>query len=235
MDELGGAKIFSKLDIRAVYYQIRLKHEDIHKTAFWTHQGHYEFLVMPFGLTNAPSTFQAIMNMILQHFLRKCVGVFFDDILIYSPDLITHLKHLRLVFQTLKFHQFLVKKSKCAFGQNSMEYLGHVVSTKYVHMDKNKVKAMIGWPQPQNIKELRGFLGLTSYYMRFVCAYASIAAPLTNLLKKDNFQWDKEAQQAFDQLKYVISSASVLILPNFNEDFILETDVSNCGVGVVLM
>ena len=157
MDELGGAHVFSKIDLRAGYHQIRVKPSDTHKTTLRTHQGHYEFLVMPFGLTNAPSTFQASTNMILSPFLRKFVAVFFDDILIYSKTILDHYLHLRQALQTLRDNRFLVKKSKCSFGQQLVEYLGHIVSTAGVSMDTQKVQAMLDCPVPMNVKELRGF------------------------------------------------------------------------------
>ena len=133
--------------------------------------------------------------------MRKFVAVFFDDILIYSPNLAVHLGHLQAVLQTLRDNQFLVKKIKCAFGQSSVEHLGHVVSVDGVHMDRNKVQAVLDWPQPKNVKELRGFSGLTGYYRRFVRAYAFLATPLIDLLKTEAFEWSIEAQQAFEQLK----------------------------------
>ena len=153
----------------------------------------------------------------------------------YSSTLAEHLDHLRLVLQVLKDNQFFVKRSKCAFRQKEVEYLGHIVSAEGVHMDQNKVKAMVEWPQPKNIKELRGFLGLTGYYRRFVRSYASIAAPSTELLKKDAFHWTIATQEAFTKLKVAMSSASVLALPNFNKDFVLETDASDYGVGALLI
>ncbi|XP_061370333.1 uncharacterized protein LOC133313043 [Gastrolobium bilobum] len=235
MDELGGSQIFSKLDLRAGYHQLRVHPADIQKTAFRTHQGHYEFLVMPFGLTNAPATFQATMNLLLQPFLRKFVAVFFDDILIYSSSLEQHLEHLKLVLTCLKENQFLVKRSKCAFAQTEVEYLGHVVSRQGVSMDSNKIQAMVDWPPPKNIKQLRGFLGLIGYYRRFVCNYASIAAPLTDLLKTDSFVWSNKAHTAFISLKTAMTSAPVLSLPNFSIEFIVESDASDLGVGVVLL
>jgi hypothetical protein len=154
--------------LRAGYHQIRVHPRDTYKTAFRTHDGHFEFLVMPFGLTNAPSTFQATMNQLFSQFLRRFVIVFFDDILIYSASLDDHLQHLELVLNCLLANSFYVKLSKCLFCQESVEYLGHIVSSQGVHADPSKLEAMVKWPIPTTVKHLRGFLGLTGYYRRFI-------------------------------------------------------------------
>ncbi|MCH85336.1 enzymatic polyprotein, partial [Trifolium medium] len=221
------------MDLRAGYHQIRMAQGDIHKTAFRTHQGHYEFLVMPFGLCNAPSTFQATMNLIFAPFLLRFVIVFFDDILVYSSTLESHLQHLTTVLQCLKDNDFCLKCSKCMFAQTSIDYLGHIVSAEGVGPDPSKISAMVEWPVPRNVKQLWGFLGITGFYRKFFKLYSSIAAPLTMLLKREAFLWNEQAQAAFDTLKQAMSTAPVLGLPNFAEPFILETDASGSGMKAV--
>lgn len=235
LDELAGAQTFTKLDMRSGYHQVRMLPEDEYKTAFKTHQGHYQFKVMPFGLTNAPATFQCVMNQILQSFLRKFVLVFLDDILIYSPTIVEHLHHLDLVLATLRKNQLYLKESKCTFAKDSLEYLGHIISTKGVSTDPSKVEAMLHWPTPTSFTELRAFLGLIGYYRKFVKHYGHLTKPLTALLRLKQFSWSFIAQSAFDTVKITMIKTPVLALPNFQETFTVETYACQDGIGAVLI
>lgn len=174
------------------------------------------------------------MNRIFEPYLRKFVLVFFDDILIYSSSLKQYLKHLRTTFKILRFNRLYLKRSKCAFAQTQIEYLGHVIPKEGVGTNPKKIKAITAWPKPTNIRALRGFLGLTRYYRKFVKNYDLINKPLIDQLKKEGFKWGQKANEAFEQLKRAMSKVSVLGLSDFTKPFTLEMDASGVKVGVVL-
>lgn len=213
IDELSGAKKKStKLNLRYGYHQIGMGEKDIHKTAFITHFGHFEYLVMPFGLANAPGTFQALMNGVFSPFLRKHTLVFFVDILVFSETLEEHLQHLEKVLSVLQKEQLCVKLSKCQFAVSQVEYLGHIISGEGVSTDPNKVPAVAEWPTPTTVTQLRGFLGLCGYYRRFVKDFGLIARPLHDALKKDSFVWTQPQEIAFKSSQtspYYSSSPSI--------------------------
>jgi hypothetical protein len=235
MDELHRVVFFTKIDLRSGYHQIRIKEKDIEKIVFWCHFGHFEFLVMPFGLTNAPTTFQSYMNHIFRAQLRKYLLVFFDDILIYSKTWDEHLTHLGEILDIMQAQSLYAKESKCEFGMRELLYLGHIINGQGVQVHQEKISAILDWPMPKNLMELRGFFGLCSYYKRFVKGFSQLGAPLTDLTKKGAFHWTEESQQTFDKMKEVMSICPVLALPDFSQPFVLECDASRVGIGVVLM
>ncbi|KAL5704998.1 hypothetical protein ACHQM5_023350 [Ranunculus cassubicifolius] len=175
------------------------------------------------------------MNELFQAYLRKFLLIFFDDILIYSPSMDQHLQHLQLVFQILRQHQLYAKLSKCQFGQSRIEYLGHIISHNRVSADPHKIQGMQDWPQLRTIKGLRGFLGLTGFYRKFVRHYGILASPLTALLQKHKFCWTAEATQAFETLKQAMIKIPSLAILDFTQPFTIETDACDTGIGAVLL
>ena len=235
LDRLKGAKLFSKLDLRSGYNQVRVADGDIEKTAFGTRYGSYEFCVLPFGLTNAPATFMRLMNTIFESDLDKFVQVFLDDILIFSSDMNEHLRNLRAVLTTLRKHQLFAKLSKCEFGLSSVTYLGHVVSDDGIATDPEKVESVKKWPTPKNVHEVRQFLGLAGYYQRFIAGFADIAAPLSDLTRDDTpWAWGEPQNKALESLKKALSSAPVLMVPDPRKEFVVETDASGFAVGAIV-
>src|SRR4051812_47203636 len=236
MDQLVGASVFSKIDLRSGYHQIRVKEEDIQKTAFRTRYGHYEFLVMPFGVSNAPGVFMEYMNRIFHDPLDKFVVVFIDDILIYSKSPEEHEEHLRVVLQVLKEKQLYAKLSKCEFWLSEVSFLGHVISGNGIAVDPSKVDAVLQWEVPRSVTEIRSFLGLAGYYRRFIEGFSKLALPLTQLTCKGKaFIWDIVCERNFEELKRRLTSAPVLVLPDPEEPFVVYCDASHMGLGGVLM
>lgn len=237
LDQLHGAKLFSKLDLRSGYYQVRIAEADIHKTAMRTRYGSYEWLVMPFGLTNAPATFMHLTNSVLHDLLDQFVIVFLDDILIYSSDNPEeHDARLRQVLDRLRANKLYAKLSKCEFFKSEIGFLGHTVSANGLGPEQSKISAIHDWPAPTTVKELRSFLGLANYYRRFIEHFSHIAAPMTELLRKDqNYDWGPAQQQAFDTLKERLTTAPLLLLPDPNLPFHLNCDASDFAIGAVLM
>ncbi|KAI4372857.1 hypothetical protein MLD38_011041 [Melastoma candidum] len=235
LDELHGAQVFSKVDLRSGYHQIRMKEGDEWKTAFKTKYGLYEWLVMPFGLSNAPSTFMRLMTHVLRPFMGKFVVVYFDDILVYSRSNKEHINHLRAVFNTLREEKLHGNLKKCEFFQPSVIFLGFVVSAEGIKVDESKIEAIKEWPSPRSFHDVRSFHGLASFYRRFIQGFSSIAAPLTECLKGDKFEWTPVAQASFERLKECLSAAPVLALPDFAKMFEVECDASGVGIGGVLL
>ncbi|KAL0554363.1 hypothetical protein IC582_008282 [Cucumis melo] len=235
-DQLQGATVFSKIDLRSGYHQLRIKDEDVPKTAFRSRYGHYEFIVMSFGLTNAPTVFMDLMNRVFREFLDTFVIVFIDDILIYSKTEAEHEEHLRMVLQTLRDNKLYAKFSKCEFWLKQVSFLGHVVSKAGVSVDPAKIEAVTGWTRPSTVSEVRSFLGLAGYYRRFVKNFSRIATPLTQLTRRGApFVWSKACEDSFQNLKQKLVTAPVLTVPDGSGSFVIYSDASKKGLGCVLM
>jgi hypothetical protein len=235
-DQLHGAAVFSKIDLRSGYYQLRVRSDDVPKTAFRTRYGHFEFLVMPFGLTNAPAAFMDLMNRVFQPYLDQFVIVFIDDILVYSRSREEHAEHLRIVLQTLRDRQLFAKFDKCDFWMTKVHFLGHVISKEGIAVDPSKIDAVLRWERPRNATETRSFLGLAGYYRRFIEGFAKIASPLTKLTRKAvRFVWSSSCEDSFQELKKRLTTAPVLALPDSLGGFVVYSDASLIGLGCVLM
>ncbi|GKA05416.1 reverse transcriptase domain-containing protein [Tanacetum coccineum] len=235
-DQLQGACCFSKIDLRSGYHQLRVREEDIPKTAFRTRYGHFEFTVMPFGLTNAPAVFMDLMNRVCKPYLDKFVIVFIDDILIYSKSEEEHEAHLKTILDLLKEEKLYAKFSKCEFWLKEVQFLGHVVNRDGIHVDPSKVESVKNWKTPESPTEIRSFLGLAGYYRRFIENFSKIAKPLTLLTQKNKaYVWGDKQEEAFRILKEKLCNAPVLALPDGPNDFVVYCDASNQGFGCVLM
>nr|GFB98635.1 putative reverse transcriptase domain-containing protein [Tanacetum cinerariifolium] len=221
-DQLQGSRVYSKIDLRSGYHQLRVREEDIPKTAFRTRYGHYEFQVMPFGLTNAPAVFMDLMNRVCKPYLDRFVIVFIDDILIYSKNRKEHEGHLKMILKLLKEEELYAKFSKCEFWLSKVQFLGHVIDSEGIHVDPAKIEVIKDWESPKTPTEIRQFLGLAGYYRRFIEGFLKIARPMTKLTQKS-------------LLKQKLCSVLILALPEGSENFVVYCDASHKGLGAVLM
>ena len=214
LDELHGAALFCKVDLMSGYHQIRMKEGDKWKIAFKTKQGLYEWMVMPFGLSNAPSTFMRLMNHVLRKYIGLFVVVYFDNILVYSKTFDDHVKHLRVVFETLRDSKLYGKLTKCYLCKESVVFLGYMNSSRGAKVDEKKIGAIRDWPKPVSIADVRSFHGLTSFYRRFVKRLQLYCCSYDRMLEKGNkFRWSEDAKKAFELIKEKLCTAPVLALP----------------------
>ncbi|GES76231.1 enzymatic polyprotein, putative [Rhizophagus clarus] len=235
LEKYRTAKWFTSLDLAAGFHQVEMVEEDKEKTVFICSKGLYEYNVMPFGLKNAPGTFQRLMNEILSEYIGEFVVVYIDNIMIYSKSFKEHMEHLEKVLRKLKEKNIILKLKKCKFGERNIEFLGHIVGRDGLKPEEKKIEKIRNMERPRNIKEIRSFLGLCSYYRKFVKDFSRIAKPISNLVRKNvEFKWEKKQQEAFEELKKRLMEYPVLIQPDFNRKFILMTDASGEGLGAVL-
>ena len=239
LDQLGSAKYFTTLDLASGYWQMRVADDSIEKTAFTMPQGLFEFRVMPFGLTNAPAVFQRLMSRVINGLNPPggpdFVAIFIDDILIFSRTFEEHLRHIEQVLDRLQSAGLKLQPTKCHLMCEQVEYLGHLITPHGLQPNPERVRAVAEFPVPTTVTQVRQFVGLTSYYRQFVENFATIAAPLHNLTKKEvEFEWTTDCQNAVEILKSKLIRAPVLVCPNFDADFVLETDASYQGLGAVL-
>ena len=236
LDTLQGSTVFSSLDLHSGYHQVKLRAEDVPKTAFSTPGGHYEWLVLSFGLANAPSTFMSVMNDIFRDLLDKFVLIYIDDILVYSKSPEEHLQHLKIVMQRLRDHNLLVKLKKCEFFKDNLKFLGHLVGKDGIQVDPDKVKVVSAWPEPQTPGEVRSFLGLANYFRKFIQGFSSLARPLSQLANKPVMDGLSDKERAsFRGIQQALVEAPVLVMPDMQKDFVIICDASKYGMGAVLM
>jgi hypothetical protein len=223
--------VFSKIDLRSRYHQLKIRESDIPKTAFCTRYGLYEYTVMSFGLINAPAYFMNLMNKVFMEYLDRFVVVFIDDILIFSKTIEEHEEHLRLVSEKLRSNQPYAKFSKCEFWLIEVAFLGHVISAGGVSVDPGKVKDVLNWIPPTTVLKIQSLLGLAGYYRQFIKDFSKIAKPMTKLLEKNKaFEWTWESQASFEELKKRLTSSPVLILPDLTKKFNIYCDASRQGL-----
>ena len=225
---LAGSQWFSTLDLLSGYWQVEIEEADRPKTAFCTTEGLYQFRVMPFGLCNAPATFQRLMDLVLSGLQWSQCRVYLDDIIVLGRTFNEHLGNLQAVLQRLRQAGLKLKPSKCAFFKHEVKYLGHVISTSGVAPDPSKIEKVANWPVPISMKAVQQFVGLASYYRRFIENFAQIAKPLHRLTERNSkFVWTKKCQNSFEELRQRLTSAPILAHPDFSRPFILDMDASD--------
>ncbi|GJW56269.1 putative reverse transcriptase domain-containing protein, partial [Tanacetum coccineum] len=235
-DQLQGSSTYSNIDLRSGYHRLRVRDEDIPKTAFRTRYRHYEFQVMPFGLTNVLAVLMDLMNRVCKPYLDKFVIVFIDDILIYSRNKEEHTDHLRIILELLKKEKLYAKFSKCDFWISIVQFLGHVIDSQGIHVDPAKIEEVKNWASPTTPTEISQFLGLSGYYQRFIKDFSKMAKSLTKLtLKNKKYMWGENQESAFQLLKQKLCEAPILAIPKGNDDFVVYCDASHQGLGAVLM
>ncbi|GBG67352.1 hypothetical protein CBR_g489 [Chara braunii] len=235
LERVGGAKFFSKLNLKSGYHQLEIRQEDRYKTAFKTRYGHFEWLVMPFGPTNAPATFQAAMTTEFRHMLDRFVLIYLDDILVYNRSLNEHVEHLRTVLERLRQAKYKADRDKCEFARQELEYLGHYVTPQGIRPLANKIEALHVWPEPTNTTDVRSFMGLAGYYQRFITGYLRIVAPMTRLQSpKVPFVFDDDACRSFQALRTAMLMAPVLSIYDPTLPTRVTTGASDYGIGAVL-
>ena len=236
IDRLSGAGVFSKIDLTSGYWQMPVRQEDQEKTAFRTRYGHYEFKVVPFGLTNAPPQFMAMINDIFRDMLDKFVLVFLDDILIYSKDLSEHQQHVEKVLQKMREHRLYGKPSKCLMFVEELDFVGYWISKDGIRPHRSKVQAVRDWVTPATVTEVRSFIGMVSYYRKFIRRFSDVAAPLHHLTKKGvPWSWGPDQEHAFQKLKTLLTEAPILLIPDSSKKYFVVTDASDMALGAVLM
>jgi hypothetical protein len=233
--QLGKLAWFTAFDLQSGFWQIRMAPEDMRKTALTTKSGLYDWTVMPFGLKNATSTFTRTMSEVFKDLGDKFLKVFVDDLNVHSENWEDHLQHLGAVLSRLREVNLKLNPSKCCFATESIVFLGHVVSREGSKPDPGKINAVLHFPEPKVVTNVRSFLGLTGYYQKYIRGYSRMASPLFELTKKDvAFVWNQNCQRAFDDLKRALMGAPILVRPDFKEPFYLDVDWSTRGVGAIL-
>ncbi|QRW25665.1 Retrotransposable element Tf2 protein [Rhizoctonia solani] len=235
MAKLRHAKVFTKLDLRWGYNNVQIKEGDEWKTAFRTKYGLFKYLVMPFGLTNAPAAFQHFMNDLFRDLINVTVVIYLDDILIFLEDPKDHPTHVREVLSRLLRNQLFCKLSKCHFHVTTVDYLGIIISPAGFSMDQKKIEAVTSWPTPKTVKQVQAFLGFVNYLRRFIPNFSLVARPLHNLTKKETpWLWEIQEEEAFQELKSLVTKSPVLIHSKPDQPYYLETDASGVAMGAIL-